>query len=123
MSSSFPTPPSRTFTVGQCWSGRANAFKTPSEYNDWAIDWSKYLDLGELITSSSWAVSGGPDSALIIPLSTINSAGTGSSVWLSGGTPGTGRRYIVTNTILTDNSPARELQASFYCNVRSMNSL
>lgn len=82
--------------------------KTADEIKDYSIDWSCALAVGETIFSSTWASAG-----ITIDSSapTISADGKSTTVWVSGGTPG--QTYVITNTIITDNSPARELQESF----------
>lgn len=73
---------------------------------DFGIDWRAdgWLEDGENISSSSWST---PTPTTTPPL-TVDSDEYDvdqTKVWLSGGKAGV--QYEITNTIVTDNSPAR----------------
>ena len=73
--------------------------KAAGEVQDYTIDWSKELESGETITSSTWIV----DSGLTEGSSTNTT--TTTTIFLSGGTGG--EKYKVTNTIETSNTNPR----------------
>ena len=77
----------------------ANFIKDPQSTLDFSVDWSDWLSTNESIVSSTW------DSIDGMTIQTSAYAGTFATVWVSGGTAGT--TYRLTNTITTDNSPAR----------------
>jgi hypothetical protein len=85
-------------------------YKDPSATLDFGIDWSSWLETAETISTSAWAVD---DVTLTIGTATYapTNSGTETKVWLSSGTVGT--VYRVTNTITTDNTPARITERSF----------
>jgi len=67
------------------------------------IDWTVYLskiDAAELISTSSWAVTGS-DSSLTVGSDSIVTGSLKTQVKLSGGTVGV--RYTVTNSIVTSS--------------------
>lgn len=72
-------------------------FKDPEEVLDYDLDWSSRLPDGDAITTSAWALSSPPDSALVINSETETT--TVTKVWLSGGT--LGQTYELTNHITT----------------------
>lgn len=86
----------------------------PSDVLDYAIDWGsgnvradeRWLDAGETIFSSTWAVSP-PDLTTSLPA--VVNHGTTTVIWLSGGTAG--RPYTVTNRITT--TAGRTVERSF----------
>lgn len=71
--------------------GRYDKVTTSDE--DYGIDWSKELVTGETVLTSSWTA---PDGLTVIATA---SAAVSTTVWLTGGTPGTW--YDVVNTITT----------------------
>jgi hypothetical protein len=90
------------------------ATKTPSEHDDWEIDWSTRGLGSDTIVASVWSVdaaSGGSASDLTTstPSPTIGNPATNTTVWLSGGIAGAS--YIVTNSVTT--SGTRVLTESF----------
>jgi hypothetical protein len=65
------------------------------------VDWTDYLaniDPGEILSSSSWAVSG-PDALLTTASASIVAGSRKTQVRLSGGT--LGAQYTLTNSIVT----------------------
>lgn len=67
----------------------------PASVLDYTIDWSVWLDDGDVITASTWAVPAGISAV-------VDTNGTTyATVWLTGGTIGTG--YRVTNHITTSD--------------------
>jgi hypothetical protein len=78
----------------------AIARKDPDAKLDWTIDWSDYLEAGETIASSSWAIDNPPDASLTIAGSPAPSnTTTTAKAWLTGGT--LQKRYYVRNRITT----------------------
>lgn len=73
--------------------------KDPDESVDYQIDWSNELEVGEVISSSTWTVPVG-----ITDLGKANSD-TGTTIFLEGGVAG--EEYMISNKIVTDSSPAR----------------
>lgn len=86
--------------------------KDPAAILDYTRTWDKWLQSGETITVSTWAIAG-DDVALT--LGTGGRAATNDTTtatcWLLGGTVGV--TYTVTNHIVTNASPAREDERSF----------
>jgi hypothetical protein len=66
---------------------------------DYTIDWTDWLSEGESIAASSWAL----DDVLVGTHPFIRTNITG--LFVTGGA--VGEKYRVTNTIITDSSPAR----------------
>lgn len=85
--------------------------KTPSELEDFEIDWSQRGLGPDTIASSSWTTSA-PADLQIASSPAPSFTSTNATAWLDNGTAGTS--YIVTNTITT--SGGRTLQESFVCN-------
>ena len=66
--------------------------KDPNAVLDYVIDWSTWLGT-DTIASSSWSADTG------ITIDSDTNTTTSAQVWLSGGSAG--RRYTVTNSIIT----------------------
>jgi hypothetical protein len=66
--------------------------KDPDETLDYSVDWTSWLD-GDSIATSTWIIPVG------ITKNSDTSTGTGTTIWLSGGT--TGQTYRITNRVLT----------------------
>ena len=77
----------------------ANFIKDPQSKLDYSVDWSDWLASGEEIATSTWQSLDG------LVIETSGFTGTFAVVWVSGGTAGT--TYRLTNTMTTNNSPAR----------------
>jgi hypothetical protein len=82
-----------------------NVRKDPDARLDYEVDWgSSYLEDGETIASSVWAIDSAPDAILTIgtgdyvPTNTTTTA----TVWLLGGTAG--KIYLVRNRITTSEN-------------------
>lgn len=90
---------------------RYEKVKTVGDTLDYVFDWVTYnwLDTGELITGSVWSASTG------ITVVTSSNTTTTTTIWVSGGT--VGETYVLTNTITTDNSPARIVVKRLYMKV------
>lgn len=86
--------------------------KDPGEKKDYAIDWSRHLDEGDTVASSTWTVATGLTTATPAPSATT----TITTIWLSGGTAGT--EYRVTNHVIT--AQGREYERSFFVNVQEL---
>jgi len=87
--------------------------KDPNSVEPQGFDWTLYLaELGDSITisSSSWSVSG-PDSVLTLSNDSIVTGSLKTSVVLTAGTEG--KKYIVTNRIVTNGSPTVTDDRSF----------
>ncbi len=67
--------------------------KDPDSNLDYGFDWSGWLADGETISTSTWSVPAG------LTAGASSHAGTGTTIWLSGGTEG--NEYRVTNRIET----------------------
>ncbi len=80
--------------------------KDPLAVLDYGWDWSTWLEPGEQIASSSWAVDGVSEG---LELGEDDRAsdhdGTVTRVWALGGL--LGRDYVLRNTITTDANPSR----------------
>ena len=71
----------------------------PNAVLDYAIDWSAWLDTGETLTASTWAIApSGGITQTGAPAASFTAAGV-ATIWLTGGTAGT--LYKVTNHITT----------------------
>ncbi len=88
--------------------------KDPHSTNDpWGMDWSTYLaELGASarIASSSWTVTG-PDALLVVASAEVVAGSRVTQVYLNGGT--VGKRYTLTNRIVTNTVPAVTDDRSF----------
>lgn len=71
----------------------------PDDGQDYKVTYADDLVSGESIDTSAWSVPAG------ITKDDEDNDTTTATVWLSGGTAG--EKYEVTNTITTDNNPAR----------------
>lgn len=71
-----------------------NARKDPDANLDYGFDWSAWLAASETITTSTWIVDTG------LTKGTTSNTTTATTVWLSGGTPGT--TYLAVNRIVTN---------------------
>jgi len=69
--------------------------KDPEAVLDYKIDWSSWLETGDTIVSSTFAIT--PSGALTVDSETNDT--TTATVWLSGGAKG--RQYQVVNHITT----------------------
>ena len=67
--------------------------KTEAEVLDYGVDWSGWLETGDQIQTSSWAVEAG------LTVGGQQHDDASATIWLSGGAAGT--RYWVTNRITT----------------------
>lgn len=63
---------------------------------DWAVDWTDWLQAGEVITSSTWL----PSVPTGLTVASETDADGVATVWLTGGTIGT--TYAMTNRITTN---------------------
>lgn len=85
----------------------------PTSVLDYSKDWSSFLEPGETIASSTWAIPDGIDE----PVGKIQSiSGSVTTVWLTGGTVET--LYELTNHIVT--SDGREQDDSLGVYVRDL---
>lgn len=74
--------------------------KDPNAKKDYAVDWSAWLDDGETISTSAWAIDVTPDGNLTISSSpAAANTTTTATVWLEAGS--VGRQYRVRNRITT----------------------
>lgn len=74
--------------------------KDPNAKKDYAVDWSSWLQDGETISSSAWAIDVTPDGTLVISGSpAASNTSTVATVWLEAGSAG--RQYRVRNRITT----------------------
>ncbi len=88
---------------------RAFVTKDPDSVEAFFIDWRQRLS-ALTIASSDFTVTG-PDGALTASYAAVLSGNQQSQIVLSGGS--IGRRYTVTNEIVTNESPAQTLKSSF----------
>jgi hypothetical protein len=84
-------------------------YKDPDDTLDYGVNLSGWLETGEEIDSSSWAV----DTGITVGVDSYapSASATQTKIWLSGGT--VGETYELTNTITTDNVPPRIIERSF----------
>ena len=87
-----------------------NITKDPDAVKPYSVDWSDYLG-ADTIASSSWAVSGGVDTTLVVDSATNDT--TSSTVVVSGGTDR--RAYDLTNTITTAGGITDDRTIRVYC--------
>lgn len=84
--------------------------KTAASKVDYTVDWSPDMAADEIISTSTWAADDG------ITVETDSKTNQSTTVWVSGGTAGV--KYKVTNTIVTNNNPARTLQKTLVIPVK-----
>ena len=85
-------------------------FKASGDELDYTFDWDPWWLNGDTIFTSAWAVDPEVDGELEIMESPAPSHdGTATTVWLTGGTPGS--RYRLTNTIETVGGRTAEQSA------------
>lgn len=72
--------------------------KAPDDTLDYRIDYDDWLEGGDVIALSAWEV---PDDLVV---EQEESDATSSTIWISGGTPGS---YRLVNTITTASTPPR----------------
>jgi hypothetical protein len=92
---------------------RKSYTQDPADSLDYSIDWVDWLDEGETVYSSTWAVS---PAGLNTALPSIVNNGTCTVVWLSGGTAD--RSYTVTNHITT--TAGRTVERSITLVIRNL---
>lgn len=80
---------------------------SPDALEDFPLDWSRDLLTGETISESDWTVPSG------LTESTKSKTSTTTTIWLTGGTPGT--IYAVRNVITT--SAGRQFEQTFHIEV------
>lgn len=73
-------------------SAKSSWVKDPSDVMDYMLNWATWL-AGDAVATSSWEAESG------ITIDSSPFTATTATVWLSGGSAG--RRYTVTNTIVT----------------------
>ena len=78
--------------------------KDPQSILNWSIDWADWLQTAEGILSDSWTIT--PSGTLAE--SSSSTAGTVSTIYLTGGT--VGETYRVTCTMVSDATPARTVE-------------
>lgn len=76
--------------------------KHPDESAIYSMDWSRHLNSGATISTSSWTV----DTGLTKVGEGIVSGNTKTSVQVSGGQPGT--EYACTNTVVTSDGETKK---------------
>jgi hypothetical protein len=85
--------------------------KDPQEALVYAIDWgARWLAPEVTINSSTWTITG-PDAALIKDAEVLSEDERSTRVRLSAGT--NGAKYVVTNRIVTNESPSQTGERSF----------
>jgi hypothetical protein len=87
-----------------------SAPKDPDEVLDYLVDWTARL-AGDVIISSIWP---SPPSGIVIQSNTFT--GTKTTVWLTGGTPGT--KYTFTNRITTVGGRTQDQSVVLTCKVK-----
>ena len=86
--------------------------KDPNNIEVFMVDWDQErLATGVEISDSTWAITG-PDSALTEDEDSIVTGNRKTQIRLTGGT--LHKRYTVTNTIETNETPAQTIDASFF---------
>ena len=77
--------------------------KDPESYLDYSMDWSDWMETGDVIDSSVWDIQTlTPDlSPLTTDANTFNPATSLATIWIRGGS--VSKNYTVTNTITTNN--------------------
>jgi hypothetical protein len=90
--------------------------KDPDEQEVYDADWdTEHLATGVTITNSVWTItrlSGVPTGLMTFDNDTVSSGGRTTQLRLLGGTEG--QRYRVTNEIVTNETPARTKDRSFF---------
>ena len=92
--------------------------KDPDASKVYAFEWARWLVSPATIASSSWAITppaGESPSVLTKDNPTVLSGNTKTQVRLIGGTRG--KVYVVTNTIVTNETPAQTDDKSFYLRI------
>lgn len=91
----------RVIHVGATMSRRepAERWQDPNAYLDHMIDWADYLQSGEQIDASAWAIEGLNDGALTIEAGNYSISAT--VIWATGGT--VGASYLIRNRITTSH--------------------
>jgi hypothetical protein len=85
--------------------------KDPNAERFYQVDWdAENLAAAVIIADSDWIISG-PDSNLVDDQPSVLSGDRKAQVRLTGGT--LGKRYTVTNRIVTNESPPQTKDASF----------
>lgn len=70
----------------------------PDAKLDYSIDWTKWLATGDAVQTSSWTVSPtGPS----LTGNSVDAGGKITTIWFDGGE--VGKRYVLTNSIVTTN--------------------
>lgn len=82
-------------TLISTWPFKVLEPKDPDAVLDYVIDWSDWLEVGEVITLSEWTMTG--DATITHSTYTDTTA----TVWISGGTT----TFSATNEITTDSVP------------------
>ena len=92
------------------WPHKVPEVKDPNAVLDYVIDWSDWLEVGETILSSEWAMNGDATIAHNTYTDTV------ATVWVSGGTA----TFTVTNSITTTSVPvARQDDRSLTIKVKN----
>ncbi len=88
--------------------------KDPDARLDWTTDWSAYLQEGETIASSAWAIDSPPDASLQIGtgLYAPTNTTTTATVWLTGGT--LYKTYYVRNRVTTSEGRIDDQSIQIY---------
>jgi hypothetical protein len=93
------------------WTPRVQDTKDPDAARIKEMDWSRDLEEGAEISTSTWAVVDPPDADLVLSNPTVIESGTVASVLVSGGTPG--QVYTIRNRITTNETPPQIDDKSF----------
>jgi hypothetical protein len=93
--------------------------KDPQGTLDYTIDWSSWINSGDSITASTWAIEtiSGDASPMTTSSNSFNAGSSTTTIWLSAGTAG--NKYIITNTITTNNGITEERYFRIFVKDRS----
>jgi hypothetical protein len=92
----------------------AKIVKDPNAVLPYKMDWTAWLGASATIVTSAWSQTDPADGALAIDSESHDD--TTATIIASGGT--VGQTYKLTNHIVTDETPTREDDRSFYLQVR-----
>lgn len=82
--------------------------KDPQSTLDYTIDWSKWINSGDTLVTSTWAIEtiAGDATPLASTTTTLDSSNHLAHIWLTAGT--STNSYRVTNTVVTVNGLTEE---------------
>lgn len=91
--------------------------KDPNSSEIYTWNWSDWLVGAAIISTSTFAVDDGPDSALTLDQDAIVTGDTSTRVRINGGT--LGKKYRVRNRVITNESPAQTDDRSIWVHIVS----